>query len=124
MAGTLRQCLCIKENLNFNDTGCVDLGTKSFSLKPNQTSPGHLFFTWDLQNDIEHAATEGTVGKILCTKYKSDTANSTYVDDLSPDSICISASGYVGINTSVNMTAAELAQSLKGVLLAYKKASS
>lgn len=104
LGGTLRQCLCVKESLDFNNTAWVDLGTLEWALVSNQ---------------FVVRATQMISNKIICTKYKtaqSDTMNSGEIRNKVGNyyNLVVQDSNYDNITAFKN--------AMKGVLLAYEKA--
>lgn len=114
LGGTLRQCLCVKENLDFDNTAFVDLGELKWTYYA--TSPSHFSATL--------IGVKVGTAKILCTKYKaiaSGGGSSLTVDK----TINIhNGSTYVQIKDDAYTDATAFKNAMKGVLLAYEKASS
>lgn len=114
IGGTLRQCLCVKESLDFNNTGVVDLGTLSWAYR----SADNVF-------SLAGGSTISTLktnGKVLSTLYKT---NITYADELNNMEVSTTNS-YNGHDIVIKNTsytdAATFKNAMKGVLLAYEKA--
>ena len=104
IGGTLRQCLCVKESLDFNNTDVVDLSTLSWSTSG---LPSYAY-TETLVGRVKPS------GKILCSNLKVvqyDSVNGNL------GTIGINSNGYIKICVSS-------IDDIKGVLLAYEKASS
>ena len=119
VGGTLRQCLCVKESLDFDNTAVVDLGTLTWGL----TSYGF----WRVQSLIADmkAPTINTKPKWLCSKY--DISTIIYDAGDFPD-LTINEDNAVATirlkDTSLNsLTADQFKAAMNGVLLAYEKAS-
>ena len=115
--GCLRQLLATKESIDFNNTAWIDLGSLTWSYQAaNVTYPYGYFSAVDLPNY------DGST-KIICTKYKTvagfsiakDTDKST-TGHGSINKIFIVDSSYTDADTFKN--------AMKGILLAYEKASS
>lgn len=128
LGGTLRQCLCVKESLDFNNTGVVDLGTLS-GWSTGSIGSGRTYVYVDF---IEKPANNSTIAKILCSNLQNDTYE--HVNDISSAvdltiAVGVYSDGIIQlkftdrINSSTD-TSEKIQQALKGVLLAYKKASS
>ena len=64
IGGTLRQCLCVKESLDFDNTAFVDLGELSWDYNTSNS----VFYTQVNEKAI------GNI-KMMTTKYKVDTVN-------------------------------------------------
>ena len=121
----MRQLLAVKENLDFNQTKVIDLGTKTFSFYDDK------WFYIQI-NDIQ--TTSGTSNKslILSSLYKTEApsySGSSGGEDMTIRQ-CLDSNG-----TSISILirnnsyaysaegATQLRAAMKGVLLAYKKAS-
>ena len=108
IGGTLRQCLCVKESLDFEDTDFVDLGSQTIVFEDT-------FFGITISGIKNN-------GKALSTKYKVVT---TYSDFTSGDKVIYVGTGRIVVKDSTysgNVDTFKAA--MKGVLLAYEKASS
>ena len=107
IGGTLRQCLCVKETLDFEDTDFVDLGTLNWVYSPSDNA---FYSYYSLQK---------SQGKSLCTVYVSGNWSSILSGNkivyLGGDSIWVKDTAYTDATTFKN--------AMKGVLLAYEKAS-
>ncbi|MBO7695151.1 MAG: hypothetical protein J6T10_21225 [Methanobrevibacter sp.] len=111
LGGTLRQCLCVKESLNFDNTDFVDLGT----------------INWTYYNGVFSGNITGkasSTNKLLCTKYKTN--NAGYSGSYPSDNNCIWSSldtaTQVFIKDTSYTDATAFKNAMKGVLLAYEKA--
>ncbi|MBR1985029.1 MAG: hypothetical protein IKA31_04735 [Clostridia bacterium] len=117
VGGTLRHCLAIQESgLNFEDTDFVDLGSLTWTYLGNNAFSA-------LNVGLEPVAND-SVTKALCTKYSVVSYNT-----LNGNATKICLCGYVGDDRiyvrDTNYTdATTFKNAMKGVLLAYKKASS
>ena len=106
IGGTLRQCLCVKESLNFDNTDFVDLGELNWVYDSQR-----LYFYTSLVNSGN--------GKILCTKYKNGNYN-----DISENNnvIHLSNANYLYVKDSSYTDTTAFKNAMNGVLLAYEKA--
>ena len=111
IGGTLRQCLCVKESLDFDKTNVVDLGD--------------LNWDYNTSNSVFYAqVNEKAIGNtnMMTTKYKVDTVNVGFA--VSNNCIAIgSSNNYVYIKDTTYTDATTFKNAMKGVLLAYEKAS-
>ena len=118
IGGTLRQCLCVKESLDFGNTAFVDLGTLTWSYS---NSVGHLYFSATI-SDIKIATSGSTPAKIITTKLKTSTGNVVY-NNTEDNTICVSASDHTVLVYCSSYTSADtFKNAMKCVLLAYEKA--
>ena len=115
IGGTLRQCLCVKETLDFDDTKCIDLGNVVWSYV---TSPTPYFNA--TINDIKYVSDLSNVAKILSTLYKTTSWNVAFEAD---KVVCLTTTN-IRIKDSTYTDATAFKNAMKGVLLAYEKASS
>lgn len=122
IGGTLRQCLCVKESLDFEDTDFVDLGTLTWS---SQTIDG---VNWFYSNGIAGTVKEfsnSEVAKAICTLYSVVSAN-TQAGLGQQDTFSIGnifGSKYINIKDNSYSDATTFKNAMKGVLLAYEKES-
>lgn len=119
LGGTLRQLLATSKNIDFLNTGFVDLGT--------------IGWAWDnagyfqaLFNADAKSVSSSNVANILCSRYKSDTINNAgslenrigiYHDQ--------NGNNYIrckGTGTNAGNNAIAFKEAMKGQLLAYEKA--
>lgn len=107
LSGTLRQCLCLAQSLNFDKTAVVDLNTLNWIAADNGF---YAYLSTYKTGNVSHG---------LCTKYKL--VNKTTVITLLDLEMAIDASGYVIAKDLTYSTASAFKESLKGVLLAYEK---
>ena len=113
VGGTLRQLLAVKETLDFEDTDYVDLGTLDYG-----TSYGTSLFNATLS--VTPAAQ--TIKLLNTLGYKPKGSWSDFENtDLS---IYVSAGGVLFIHNNSYTSADAFKAAMKGVLLAYEKASS
>lgn len=118
LGGTLRQLLAVKESLEFGDTAYLDLGDLTWTYEP--TYPR---FYATIPSAVGPTGYDVTP-KILCTKYERHAPAGT------DDKQIFLAYSSEGVATTVYIkdfaytNANDLKVSLKGVLLAYEKASS
>ena len=115
IGGTLRQCLCVKETLDFDGTDFVDLGT----------------LTWSAEA-ITNCYSANVSGMANATSSRQGALSSKYpfssVDELSNNMQDKSMLLYAGTKTiyikdSSYANATAFKNAMKGVLLAYEKAS-
>jgi len=109
IGGTLRQCLCVKESLDFDNTDFVDLGDLNWSYA------GGRFYTSDLRNIVKEANNKG-----LCTLYARTSENVSNMPNLT---FKFDSSKDLNINNTSYTDATAFKNAMKGVLLAYEKAS-
>ena len=105
IGGTLRQCLCIKETLDFEDTAFVDLGEQTWTYNGNNVFEISLSSVGD---------------KGLSTKYERV---DTVATENQPDKTIQVRTGLVYVKDSSYTDATAFKNAMKGVLLAYEKAS-
>jgi len=103
IGGTLRQCLCVKETLDFEDTDFVDLGS----------------LNWTYDNGVFGTDLSSIGDKGLCTKY--DRVD-TVATENQPDKTIQVRTGKVYIKDTTYTDATVFKAAMKGVLLAYEKA--
>ena len=116
IGGTLRQCLCVKESLDFDNTDVVDLGT----LNWNYSSTYQRFECNIPIADMKKPATNSSPIKAISTIYEVSDANSS-----TNLTFAVNTSGELRIfDNTVNGNKDTLLAKLKGMLLAYEKASS
>lgn len=122
LGGTLRQCLCVKESLDFDDTAFVDLGTLNWNKNTGSGEENTLFYA--NVSEIKQGTTN-----LICSLLKTF-ANSLNFNNLklylSDKSIaCAVGESLIAIrnDTIASDTVDQFKASLKGVLLAYEKAS-
>ena len=124
IGGTLRQCLCVKESLDFDDTDVVDLWTLSWSKTTGSTS-GDIYFYSSITgaNAPKAPSTNAEVAKIISTLLKTTSHKGNY--DSSDEGIAISNTGLITIagTNYDSLTTDQFKAAMKGVLLAYEKAS-
>ena len=103
LGGTLRQCLCVAKSITFNNTKYVDLGTLTWGY----SSANNRFNAnvSDIKSNAEN---------ILCTRYVYGTSGTNVI-------YCIGTQIYV-LSTEYSDTTI-FKNAMKGVLLAYEKAS-
>ena len=116
IGGTLRQCLCVKESLNFNNTAVVDLGTLNYSYS------GEYFLATDLTPLANTSWGTELAPKALCTLYATN-AKWGDIDKNIRDMRCSAYSNQVKISNSNYSDVTTFKNAMKGVLLAYEKAS-
>ena len=114
IGGTLRQCLCVKETLNFEDTDFVDLGTLNWGYSTT--------YNWFRASvSWQGSGSNSIASKILCTKYKNVALSNNKDSNLS---ISLSGDGDVlQIYDTNYIDETTFKNAMKGVLLAYEKAS-
>lgn len=115
VGGTLRQCLCVKATLDFDNTNFVDLSElgwvyDSTYSRMQATPPA----------DIKYASGNDTPANLLCTKYKTGNVLSG-TDDVKIGVGTI-ALPYLYVYNTGYTDATTFKSAMKGVLLAYEKA--
>ena len=114
IGGTLRQCLCVKESLDFDNTALFDLS----ELTGWQYNSGNQRFYVNITG-AQGSGNNNTPSKLLCTKYRNDAYGS-----LGDKGICISSDGLaLAVKDSTYTDVDTFKAAMKGVLLAYEKAS-
>jgi hypothetical protein len=119
LGGTLRQCLCVKESLNFDNTDVIDLGSLVWYYDTTGTYP---FFKTNISNIKQQ---DVNILKILSSKYtsygaiaespfKQNSYNRVVRQTTSSTQIMIQDATYTDATTFKN--------AMKNVLLAYEKA--
>ena len=121
IGGTLRQCLCVKESLDFDNTDFVDLGTIAFDTAITSVDGLYRFTSTILVGVAKGSSSNNTIAKCLCTKIKTNSIDNTY---LCQTGIAISPSGSISIFVQGINNDNDMKTYLKGQLLAYEKASS
>lgn len=117
LGGILRHQLT---GVDFNNTAWVDLGSLEWSK--GAVNDNYVFYSEELRNLIKIPSANTDVAKIISSKYKTSayqTIWSNFVNGL----IAISASGDVNITDMTYSDATAFKSAMKGVLLAYEKAS-
>ena len=110
IGGILRQCLCVKESLDFNNTNFVDLGSLTWSY-------ANGLFSASKPSDAVLNTTDSVATNILCSNYKTVARDYVYTNDKSIGmkyEILIRDTSYTDTTAFKN--------AMKGVLLAYEKA--
>ena len=110
IGGTLRQCLCVKESLEFDNTAFVDLGTLSWGYSNG-------IFIVGIPADGKPNYNDNTPSNVICTKYKTVAR-----DDTESTNNSISWKTEIRVNDSSYTDATAFKNAMKGVLLAYEKA--
>ena len=122
LGGTLRQCLCVKESLDFDDTDIFDLGDLSWSYDVTNS----LFLAL-VSPSVAQKASSDTLPKILSTKYKTSNAKGSLANFPSTGkfvSYHVPSDNFrIVIRDNTYTDTALFKSAMKGVLLAYKKAS-
>lgn len=123
VGGTLRHCLCVKESLDFDNTDFIDLGTLDWSYNTTY----HFFIV----NISSLNAVYRTTPKMLSTKYSvvnvRNTSGSysgdgiTFIRDGNPSEGTVANN--LRIDDSSYTDATTFKNAMKGILLAYEKAS-
>jgi len=119
IGGTLRQLLATSQNIDFNNTAWIDLE----SLTWTYNSGGYTSIFVATINDIFVPETGADRNKgILCSKY--DVSSVTSINNDMIDKSMLTNGGAVYIkDTSFGSDVTAFKNAMKGVLLAYKKAS-
>ena len=114
LGGTLRQLLASNQNVDFLNTDFVDLGNLNWNKDTNYKFYAPL-------TSAKAPADNNTKANILCAIFKTQSLN-----DWGNDNLCIGLSTGQGLwvrhNSYTDITAFKNA--MKGILLAYEKASS
>ena len=119
IGGTLRQCLCVKESLSFENTYFVDLGNLTWTYSATTTSGVYM-----MKANVSNMKTTSSSAspKIVCTLYKTITGDQAYLKNigvgLDSKNIVVYDSDYTSSSSPAAFKSA-----MKGVLLAYEKAS-
>ncbi len=114
VGGTLRQTLCAKESLDFENTECADLGDCSWSY--NST---YGFITLSLVNNVKKSSTT----KMLSTLYEQDDYTTIIAGGTNMKIGVHQSLGYIVVSNSAYTDATAFKNAMKGVLLAFEKAS-
>lgn len=116
LGGTLRNCLAVKENLDFNDTAWVDVSTLTWVKQTKYTA-----YAYGLEGLVQPPSAYNVFAKALCSKYKLVIENHIISSD---KAFAISVTGALLINdTALNsLDDAGIKEALINVLLAYEKA--
>lgn len=119
IGGTLRQCLSVKESLDFDNTIVVDLGNLTWTYVGTYGTATHVFIAYS--TNVKGVAT-GSVAKAICTKYKMKSTDGLYYSNSNAIAILEATPNAIRINDVSYTDATEFKVSLKGVLLACEKA--
>ena len=114
LGGTLRQCLCVKESLDFDNTAFVDLGTLNYTY----VSGANPYFISNAGQLTDRAVSQ----KMISTFYKVNAVAVANMSNLQMKGDGSTPQVYF-INTNYT-DATQFKNAMKGVLLAYEKASS
>ena len=114
IGGTLRQCLCVKESLDFDNTAFVDLGTLGWSLFSTNV------FVCFPPSLASYSIDSSPSNKIICSKYK--VVGRDYASASANTDNAISQKTTYILFHSATMNANQIKELMKGVLLAYEKA--
>ena len=116
LGGILRNCLAIKESLDFNSTAWIDISTLTWVKQTNYTA-----YAYGLEDLIQPPSAYNVLAKALCSKYKLVTENNLIDSD---KVFAVSTTGALLINdTSLDsLDDAGIKEALINVLLAYEKA--
>ena len=123
IGGTLRQCLCVKESLTFNNTKVVDMGDLNYTYD----STYQAFRPTNLSDNAPVG--DRTHSIVLSTLYETvDAMYSSLLGNLSNMCMCqtLDSSGTspnIWIKNTAYTDATAFKAAMKGVLLAYEKAS-
>ena len=101
------------------DRAMVDLGTKKWYLS---TSAGRTRFRASI-TDVERISSPNIVAPMLCSAYKTETANNTYTGKQGISLQQNAADVYVYDPQTESMTTAEFKSAMSGVQLVYKLAT-
>lgn len=119
IGGTLRHCLAIQESgLDFEDTDFVDLGELTWEY----SGTNGYFYT--ALAECARPSSSSVVAKLISTKYKAGTATDIVAGVVNHEIGKSGTSDTIMIKDSSYTSAVTFKASLKGVLLAYEKASS
>ena len=114
IGGTLRQMLAINQSLDFLNTDFVNLGSLTWTYYA--TSPSHF--------SASLSGVKVGTNKILCTKYKAVASGGGSSITTNMTINIHNSSAYVQIKDDSYTDADTFKNAMKGVLLAYEKASS
>lgn len=117
IGGTLRQLLASSQSVDFNNTDWVDLGSLTWSA----SSENRYYATY---TNLVIPADNDTKANILCSKYATQTANYRELHK-TENQIYMNTGGrilYI-VDTGTYADATAFKNAMKGVLLAYEKAS-
>ena len=121
LGGILKHMLATKKSLDFDNLTFIDLGTLIWSYNSNEG----VFYT--VIDDGAYYGGDGyTNGKSVCTKYKSATSNPLVDKTIAVGtwSVDNQHSACVIKDNSFDGSVTAFTAAIKGVLLAYEKASS
>ena len=114
IGGTLRQCLCVKESLDFDNTDFVDMGELNYNY---YTNGGANVFYYIINGMKAN-------GKVLSTLYK--TTNETYnvLTNMCITTVNVGfgSGAYIFVKNTAYTDATTFKNAMKNVLLAYEKA--
>lgn len=115
LGGTLRNCLAVKESLDFNNTAWVDISTLTWVKQSKYTA-----YAYGLEDLIQPPSAYNVLAKALCSKYKLVIEDHLIRSD---KAFAISVTGALLINdTALNsLDDAGIKEALINVLLAYEK---
>lgn len=121
LGGTLRQCLAANSSKEFNNLEYIDMGELNWVY-----DNANERFTSSFSRISEYCADADNTTSVLCTKYQTISPKQWY--QKTKVGVCQSARGYssshcVCLYDPTFTSADTLKASLKGVLLAYEKAS-
>lgn len=118
IGGTLRQCLCVKATLSFENTDVVDLGTITYTY---DSTNGYFY------GSLNVAKNSSTSDTGMCSKYRFVIGNNV-ATNLSSSVPFVSISAYRSTTNNLIIRdtsytdANTFKNAMKGVLLAYEKA--
>lgn len=104
------------------DRAMVDLGAKNWYLATAATAAGRTRFRASI-TDVERISSPNIVAPMLCSAYKTETANNTYTGKQGISLQQNAADVYVYDAQTESMTTAEFKSAMSGVQLVYKLAT-
>lgn len=110
VGGTLRQCLCVKETLDFDNTDFIDLGELTWTYSTLNNAPA--FNAVASINNKQNT-------NCLCTKYKTQGGYDTTDKSIT---LVRGSVGHIWVYDTSYTDATTFKAAMKGVLLAYEKA--
>lgn len=118
LGGTLRQLLAVSKSIDFANTDFVDLGELSWA---RTNDSGHERFYVTLSG-AETPSSNNEKANLVCTKYNLSSAGDIY-NHVEDKTIGLTNDGSLVIYDSSYTDASAFKNAMKGVLLAYEKAS-
>ena len=118
IAGTLRHLLSSNENIDFENTNYVDLGSISWSY-----DSGNTYFYANISSiGMELPNNNNTAAKALSPKYKTISASGVMYTATN-NVVGFTSDGYIVIRDTNYTDATSFKNALKGIIMAFEKAS-